>query len=312
VQFEVSVIIPVYNAEQFLLRAVESALHFECVKEVLLIEDGSKDNSLSVCKKIQSLYPERVKLFQHADGGNRGAGETRNVGLKNAQSNFIAFLDADDYFLENRFEKDKEVFSKYADADGSYNALGTKFENEDVKEIYLKKGLPQITTVTQELPPEEVKDVLLGLHEYVKGYFSLDTLTLKKQVLKRIDGFTPALRLHQDTEWLVRLSFISRLYPGEIKQPVAMRTVHTHNRITNFASINSRLLLNQFLFKWMTQNKVEKKYQDHVRYRVIQHLLAAEKSRSKRVLKGVPLLLSIDILTSPKLVKLVLYKMLYS
>src|SRR5690554_3354498 len=113
----ISVIIPVYNAELFLRKAVESALQFKEVKEVLLIEDGSPDNALSICKEL-TIEDNRVKLLQHPNNENRGAGASRNLGLKNASQDYIAFLDADDFFLPNRFEKDKEIFSRYEDADG--------------------------------------------------------------------------------------------------------------------------------------------------------------------------------------------------
>lgn len=63
---KISVIIPVYNAEKYIEKAVESALQFDEVFEVLLIEDQSPDNALAVCKRLADQY-ERIKLFQHPD-----------------------------------------------------------------------------------------------------------------------------------------------------------------------------------------------------------------------------------------------------
>ncbi|WP_228442012.1 glycosyltransferase family 2 protein [Chryseobacterium nematophagum] len=103
---KISVIIPVYNAEKYVQQAVESALQFEKVYEVILVEDGSPDNVLSVCERLRDQYP-RVKLFQHADKKNHGAGASRNLGIANASGDFIAFLDADDYYLSNRFDAEK-------------------------------------------------------------------------------------------------------------------------------------------------------------------------------------------------------------
>src|SRR6187401_917604 len=106
---DISVIIPVFKAEKHIRKAVESALQFDEVKEVILIEDGSPDNSLSVCIALCKEFP-RVKLFRHTDEKNHGAGASRNLGLSNASCNFIAFLDADDYFLSNRFDTEQEIF----------------------------------------------------------------------------------------------------------------------------------------------------------------------------------------------------------
>ncbi|WP_251040557.1 glycosyltransferase family 2 protein [Chryseobacterium sp. ISL-6] len=106
---KISVIIPVYNAEKYVSNAIESALQFEEVHEVILIEDNSPDNALEVCKKMSEKY-EKVKLYQHPDKRNHGAGASRNLGIEKSSGEFIAFLDADDYFLPNRFDAEKELF----------------------------------------------------------------------------------------------------------------------------------------------------------------------------------------------------------
>jgi glycosyltransferase involved in cell wall biosynthesis len=64
----VSVIVPVYNAEEYLEKAVNSILQFEEVLEVLLIEDGSPDQSLQIARELQSRYLDKVKLLQHPGG----------------------------------------------------------------------------------------------------------------------------------------------------------------------------------------------------------------------------------------------------
>jgi glycosyltransferase involved in cell wall biosynthesis len=76
----ISVIIPVYNAEKYVAQAVESALQFEEVYEVILIEDKSPDNALIICEELTQKY-DRVKLFQHPDKGNHGASTSRNLGI---------------------------------------------------------------------------------------------------------------------------------------------------------------------------------------------------------------------------------------
>ena len=77
---KISVIIPVYNAEKYVSQAVESALQFNEVYEVVLIEDKSPDNALEVCRELAEKY-DRVKLYQHPDKGNHGAGASRNLGI---------------------------------------------------------------------------------------------------------------------------------------------------------------------------------------------------------------------------------------
>ncbi|MDQ0784192.1 glycosyltransferase family 2 protein [Chryseobacterium sp. W4I1] len=132
---KISVIIPVYNAEKYVTKAVNSVLQFDEVDEVILIEDGSPDHALTVCLELAQKH-ERVQLFQHSDKKNHGAGASRNLGIEKASGDFIAFLDADDYFLSNRFDAEKEHF-KNSDIEGVFNAIGTEFLTEKGREDFL-------------------------------------------------------------------------------------------------------------------------------------------------------------------------------
>ena len=111
-KFLVSVIIPVFNVEQFVEKAIISALQQPEVFEVVVVNDGSTDNSLQIITKLQAEY-SRVKLCHHPNLVNKGRSASRNLGIKKAICNYIAFLDADDYYLENRFTNDKIVFELY-------------------------------------------------------------------------------------------------------------------------------------------------------------------------------------------------------
>lgn len=122
-EFKVSVVMPVYNAVKYLTVAVESAVHLPEVHEVILIEDCSPDGALAKCRELASTY-SKVKLAQHPNGENRGAGASRNLGIQLAQSKYIAFLDADDYYLPNRFHECKRIFLSDDTVDGVYGATG--------------------------------------------------------------------------------------------------------------------------------------------------------------------------------------------
>ena len=99
---QISVIIPVYNAEDFVTLAVESALAQPETGEVILIEDGSPDNSLTICQELEEKY-NKVRLLRHPHGRNKGAAASRNLGMKSwrryvlitaARSTCTAFLAA--------------------------------------------------------------------------------------------------------------------------------------------------------------------------------------------------------------------------
>ncbi|WP_185226192.1 glycosyltransferase family 2 protein [Chryseobacterium indologenes] len=228
---KISVIIPVYNAEKYVSQAVESALQFDEVYEVILIEDKSPDNALQVCEQLSEKY-EKVKLYQHPDKGNHGAGPTRNLGIAKSTGDFIAFLDADDYYLPNRFDAERELFKKQ-EVEGVYGALGVHYYSETAKQQYYSLFKDKLTTVYKRHDPKEVFPGQLHMLGSF-GLFSIDALTIRKDSLmtKMNPLFKSTLRLHQDTEFLFRLSYYLDLYPGILDKAVAVRGVHEDNRIT--------------------------------------------------------------------------------
>lgn len=227
---KISVIIPVYNAENYISQAVESALQFDEVFEVVLVEDKSPDNALQICEELMKKY-DRVKLYQHPDKKNHGAGASRNLGIQKSTGDFIAFLDADDYYLPNRFDAEKELFQN-SEVEGVYGAIGVHYYSEKAKEQYYKVFEDRLTTVYKIHDPEDVFPGLLNMKGSF-GLFSLDGLTIRKSSLSKVGHlFKTELRLHQDTEFIFRLSYYLHLYPGILNNAVAVRGVHENNRIT--------------------------------------------------------------------------------
>ncbi len=265
----ISVIIPVYNAENYVKKAVESALQFEEVKEVVLVEDASPDNALRICQQLE-IENERVKLFRHPNGENKGAGASRNLGIEKATGEFIAFLDADDYYLPNRFEAEKELF-KQSEVDGVYGALGVEYYSKKAKEQFYHLYEDRLMTVYKKTPPEDVFPGLLFLKGSF-GLFSIDCLTLRKSSLQKLNGIylNSALRLHQDSEFLIRCAYYLNLYPGILDKAIAVRGVHEENRITKVESkkvkpASTRVLLWESLDAWARKEEtMPKSYQRHI------------------------------------------------
>ncbi|MGZ5193243.1 MAG: glycosyltransferase family 2 protein [Kaistella sp.] len=249
----ISVIIPVYNAEKYIMQAVESALQFDEVHEIILVEDRSPDNALEICQQL-AYKNQRVKLFQHPDKGNHGAGASRNLGMTEATGDFIAFLDADDYYLPNRFDAEEELF-KDESVDGVYGAMGVHYWSTKAKEQYFPVYGEKLTTVYEKHAPEDVFPGLIGMRGSF-GLFSVDSVTVRKSALEKMDDLMKTdLKLHQDTDFLMRLAFYTRLYPGILDEPVAVRGVHESNRISQLDSgkvkpAATRVLLWKHLRNW--------------------------------------------------------------
>lgn len=299
----ISVVIPVYNASLYLRKAVNSALQFDEVKEIILAEDHSTDDSLSVCQQLVSEN-SKIKLCQHPDKGNHGAGATRNLGIENANSEYIAFLDADDYYLPNRFQAEKEIF-KDLKIEGVFGALGVEYLSEKGKEEFQNKFKnSKLTTVNFAAEGESIFKGLLGLTSQVFGtFFHLNTLTIKKSsLIKHHLLFNKDLRVHQDSDFIIKLSYLCHLKSGNIKEAVAIRGVHDNNRITKIKlyskQYNQRqLLLWKSLFDWSKKQNLP----SDVRDRIYLQYKAFELSQKDKFNKALALFKA--VLKNPSILK---------
>ncbi len=255
-EIKISVIIPFYNARDFVTQAVESALQQHPVGEVLLIEDGSPDGGLEVCELLAQRYPQ-IKLLRHPNGENRGASASRNLGIQRASFPYVAFLDADDFYLPNRFTRTIEVITSGSDVDGVYEAIGAVFDDDSSRELFHTVGLRDITTVKREILPEDLFEAFMK--GKAGGYYHLNGFTARKGIFSEVTYFDESLEMYEDTMLMFKLSAKCRLFPGNIETPVAMRRVHSTNRITyRFAdkqkTYESVLELWELFLEWAKYN----------------------------------------------------------
>ncbi|PKV63222.1 glycosyltransferase family 2 protein [Pontibacter ramchanderi] len=209
-QFRVSVIIPVYNAAKFVTKSVESAVHLKEVGEILLIEDNSPDNALEICLQLQKMY-DKVRLFRHPNGENRGAGASRNLGISYAQYDYIAFLDADDWYLPNRFDYARSVYSL------------------DKFDVLMEKSITDSSKYIYQLKDESTFSALLRMG---RGTIATNAITIKRSILKPPFLFNEDLRLNQDTDLWLKLSLYCNVITNFNSDPVSVVRIHANNRIT--------------------------------------------------------------------------------
>ncbi len=256
--FSVSVIIPVYNAEPFIEKAILSALSQNEVEEVIVINDGSKDKTTTIIEELK-VKDERVKLFHHPNKQNKGRSASRNLGLKKATKDYIAFLDADDFYIDNRFVNDKIVFESNPLIEGVYNAIGAQFYRNilEGEELNLK-----LTTVIEKI---ESSSLFSNLLSGEKGYFSIDGLTVKKNVFDKTGCFVEHLEIAEDTDLILKMALKCKLEAGIIDEPVAIRGVHENNVFNNEALYSeNRDKMYESLIHWCLKGKESLKTVDEL------------------------------------------------
>ena len=282
----ISVIIPVYNAQEYLAKAVDSASQFDEVKEILLCEDCSTDGSLALCKKIEEGNP-KVKLYQHSDKGNHGAAASRNLGIEKATQEFIAFLDADDYYLPNRFDIEKKAFQD-SKIEGVFGALGVEFLSDKGKKEFSEKFKDNtLTTVKHDAEGLDVFYGLLGLNNAFGTFFHLNTLTVRTESLRKKQlKFNEVLRVHQDSDFIIKLAYHCYLKSGNINEAIAVRGVHDNNRITKIKAYSDQYNQRQGLLwnsinQWASDKSIRLEYKKHILLKNKAYQIANSKGFNK-------------------------------
>ncbi|OUD37666.1 glycosyltransferase family 2 protein [Flavobacterium sp. FPG59] len=246
----ISIIIPVYNAALYVEKAITSALQQPEVLEVLVVNDGSTDGSDEILQLIASTTT-RVTLLFHPQRINKGRSASRNLGLQHARGTYIAFLDADDYYLENRFSGDLPIFESQLDCDGVYNAIGVHFYRDATLEQQQELAL---YTITERIKPQDLfENLLLG----GKGHFSIDGLTLKRSLIDKVGFFNTHLEVGEDTDYMWRMALVANLYAGSIENPVAIRGVHDANVFDKpFLYQENKLRILDSVLRWSANHGV--------------------------------------------------------
>lgn len=194
---KISIIIPVYNCADFLEQCLMSVQNQTCTAlEILCIDDGSTDNSVEVIRKLMEK-DERIQLFQQT---NQGAGKARNLGIQKARGKYLAFLDADDYYLdEDALEKMVALCEeKQVPVCGSFRK---KLDNdvEKVEKLLLEVNEKGCT-----------KQIL----EYVDFQLDYDyqSFIYSRELIQSNNIYFPDYRRFQDPPFMVKALFMARRF----------------------------------------------------------------------------------------------------
>lgn len=149
-EIKVSVIVPIYNTEKFLRKCIESILN-QILKdiEIILINDGSTDESHVICKEYYEKYPQKIKYINNK---NIGCSATRNLGISLAQGEYIAFVDSDDYIDKEMYE---EMYKKAKKEDLDILISGVRYHYTYINPVRISDVYPKnINKKTDLLKPE--------------------------------------------------------------------------------------------------------------------------------------------------------------
>lgn len=187
---KISIVVPIYNVEKYLERCIQTLINQTYSNiEIVLVNDGSPDDSLSICKK----YAEKDKRIKIVDKINGGLSDARNAGVKVAEGEYILFVDSDDYIENTSCQKFAEVISKLGHLDilsGNANVL------KDGKISYMNHSGDDTHVISgKEFLKNEIKRdsmyMAAWLNLYRKDFLIENNLRFKKGLLHEDEEFTP-------------------------------------------------------------------------------------------------------------------------
>ena len=208
IEARVSVVITTYNNAEYIADAIQSVLNqSRAVDEIVVVDDGSTDSTRRV---VADFADQGIKFIQQQ---NKGAGAARNKGIRETSGEFIAFLDADDMWLENKTRLQVEYLAAHPDA--ALVSGYARWWNVNSDKAYIRGKMPR-----------DMKDLRREL--LVRNVLGNPSMVMvRRSALEKVGLFSEKIRWGQDWELWQRLV---QLYDaGMVPEPVTMYRWHQHN-----------------------------------------------------------------------------------
>lgn len=259
-QITISIIVPVYNVEQYITKCVQSLLDQTHENfEAIFVDDGSTDHSIEIAKRLVR-NDARFIFLEKKNGGQASA---RNLGLDHVSGNYIAFVDSDDYIQSDFLEKMLTAF----DEDKSLDIVMCGYQQVDNAENTLWKIMPNPQKYYEH------NDILFR-QEYID--YSVCNKMYTRSVwdnFRFIEGI-----IYEDKEILPRLCYQKNI---SVIQEYLYYYVHRQGSTMNSyrlqKSLTSMLFVYRSFYQFLESAHVENEYQDYyqeayIKYCFYQHL----------------------------------------
>ena len=249
---KVSVIVPFYNVEKYIDKCLNSLVNqtLEDI-EIIIVNDGSKDNSENIAKKYASKYKNKIIYLEKENGG---LSDARNYALPYATGEYIAFLDSDDYV---EFDMDKQMYEK------------AKKENADIVECDFLWEYHNERIESKGRTYNDKHDILLNAR--VVAWNKL----IKRELIEKTKVKFPYGLRYEDVEFFYKLiPYINKL---EIVNKSFVHYVQRDNSISNSQNSRTKEIIDILdnVIDYYKKNSIYEEYKNELEYNYARYLLCS-------------------------------------
>lgn len=264
---KVSIIVPFYNVEKYIEKCLETLVNQTLHDiEIILVNDGSKDNSEKIAKKFNKKYPKKIIYVEKENGG---LSDARNYGMNFAKGEYIAFLDSDDYVEKDTYENMYEI---------------AKNENADIVECDFFWEYPNKVR-------EDIGEIYSGKKEMLEKVRVVAwNKLIKRTILEKSNVQFPKGLRYEDVEFTYKLiPYLEKV--SFLKQP-CIHYIQRENSISNSQNERTKEVFDvlDHVIDYYKEKNIYDEYKQELEYTYTRYLLCSSllrmvKIRDKKVRK---------------------------
>jgi len=224
--FRVSVVVALFNKFDYIaecLHSIEKSTENWC--EIIIVDDGSTDGSFEIAEEFVKRC-SRARIFRHSNNKNMGVSASRNLGICMSKGQYLAFLDADDVMLPNRFKKTLKILREYPVLDGVVEAVDLMFDKDSDADdwVFSRKILGA--------------DAAINTDKFLEALFDgrclpqTASITVTKSLIEKVGMYNEGLRLSEDFHLWLRLMAVGNFKSLGFDHVVARYRRHSGNTWT--------------------------------------------------------------------------------
>ena len=257
---KISVIVPVYNVENYIEKCLKSLVNQTMHDiEIIIVNDGSKDNSKNIVKSFEEKYPEKIVYLEKENGG---LSDARNYAMPYAKGEYIAFLDSDDYVENDMYEKMYEIAQK---------------ENSDLVECDFYWEYPNKIK-------EDIGQIYYGKKEMLEKVRVVAwNKLIKRDILEKTKIQFPKGYRYEDVEFTYKL--IPHLEKVSFFKKPCIHYIQRENSISNSQNERTKEIFDVLdnVIKYYKENGYYDEYKEELEYTYARILLCSSLKRMCKI-----------------------------